>query len=50
MPIDIELPHNGWLPRPHQAGLWRYLQGGGNCDGFVFGPPLQFQMICPLSF
>src|SRR6187200_3496169 len=29
MPIDIELPHNGWLPRPHQAGLWRYLQGGG---------------------
>jgi phage terminase large subunit len=29
MPIDIELPYNGWLPRPHQAGLWRYLQGGG---------------------
>src|SRR6188768_3126543 len=29
MPIDIELPHNGWLPRAHQAGLWRYLQAGG---------------------
>jgi phage terminase large subunit len=27
--IDIVLPHDGWLPRPHQLRLWRYLQGGG---------------------
>jgi phage terminase large subunit len=26
---DIELPHNGWMPRPHQLPLWRHLQGGG---------------------
>jgi hypothetical protein len=24
-----ELPHNGWLPRDHQDGLWNYLQDGG---------------------
>ena len=27
--IDIALPHNGWLPRPHQMKLWQHLQGGG---------------------
>jgi hypothetical protein len=27
--IDIELPHNGWMPRPHQMALWQYLQAGG---------------------
>jgi hypothetical protein len=27
--MDILLPHNGWLPRPHQMALWQYLQGGG---------------------
>jgi hypothetical protein len=27
--IDIELPHNGWMPRPHQMALWEYLQAGG---------------------
>jgi len=25
----IELPHNGWEPRPHQDALWNYLQSGG---------------------
>lgn len=28
--MKIELPHNGWLPRPHQMALWKYLQGGGD--------------------
>jgi len=25
----IELPHNRWLPRPHQLALWDHLQAGG---------------------
>jgi phage terminase large subunit len=25
----IALPHNGWLPRAHQAALWSYLEHGG---------------------
>ena len=25
----IRLPHNGWCPRPHQFGLWNYLERGG---------------------
>lgn len=29
MTTDITIPHNGWLPRPHQLPLWKYLQGGG---------------------
>lgn len=34
MPLDatartIELPANGWMPRPDQMPLWRYLQNGG---------------------
>jgi hypothetical protein len=29
MPAAIFLPHNGWLPRPHQQKLWRYLRTGG---------------------
>lgn len=24
--MDLALPHNGWLPRQHQMGLWRYLR------------------------
>jgi hypothetical protein len=27
--LDVNLPHGGWLPRPHQMALWQYLQGGG---------------------
>jgi hypothetical protein len=27
--MDIELPHNGWHPRPYQEKLWRYLEDGG---------------------
>lgn len=27
--VDVDLPHNGWRPRPHQNGLWRYLMSGG---------------------
>ena len=27
--LDLQLPHNGWRPRPHQVKLWRYLQRGG---------------------
>jgi phage terminase large subunit len=27
--IDIQLPHNNWLPRAHQVHLWRHLQAGG---------------------
>jgi len=27
--IDVELPHNGWLPRHHQRNLWGYLENGG---------------------
>ena len=27
--IKLRLPHNEWTPRPHQIGLWRYLQDGG---------------------
>lgn len=27
--MKIELPHNGWLPRPHQMRLWKHLQDGG---------------------
>jgi phage terminase large subunit len=26
---DIQVPHNGWLPRWHQTRLWRYLEDGG---------------------
>ena len=26
MGADINLPHNGWLARPHQIPLWQYLQ------------------------
>lgn len=29
MTIDISLPANGWMPRPHQMRLWEHLQGGG---------------------
>jgi phage terminase large subunit len=28
--IDISLPHNGWLPRPHQMKFWTHLQAGGD--------------------
>ena len=27
--VDISIPANGWLPRPHQEKLWHYLEGGG---------------------
>jgi phage terminase large subunit len=27
--VQIELPANGWTPRPHQVKLWKYLEGGG---------------------
>lgn len=27
--LEINLPHNGWLPRRHQLKLWNYLQRGG---------------------
>lgn len=27
--IKIPIPHNGWLPRPHQQKLWEFLQAGG---------------------
>jgi phage terminase large subunit len=27
--LDITLPHNKWLPRPHQEKLWNYLVDGG---------------------
>ena len=27
--LDITVPYNGWLPRPHQQKLWNYLQSGG---------------------
>lgn len=26
---ELELPHNGWRPRKHQAKLWSHLQRGG---------------------
>lgn len=26
---EITLPNNGWRPRPHQMGLWSYLERGG---------------------
>jgi hypothetical protein len=29
MTIKIDLPHNGWNPRPHQMALWNYLNNGG---------------------
>lgn len=29
MPRQIELPANGWRPRPDQKRLWNYLEGGG---------------------
>jgi len=29
MSIDIQLPHNGWMARPHQTALWQYLQHDG---------------------
>ena len=25
----IDVPYNGWKPRPHQKNLWRYLANGG---------------------
>jgi phage terminase large subunit len=28
--MDIQLPHNGWLPRSHQMRLWQHLQAGGD--------------------
>ena len=27
--IKIDVPYNGWRPRPHQIKLWEYLQRGG---------------------
>jgi hypothetical protein len=27
--MDLALPHNDWLPRKHQMGLWRYLREDG---------------------
>ncbi|HEX3412868.1 MAG TPA: hypothetical protein VHT00_14205 [Stellaceae bacterium] len=27
--MEVKLPHNGWLPRPHQMALWQHLQAGG---------------------
>ncbi len=27
--VDIDIPFNGWKPRPHQARLWSYLARGG---------------------
>jgi phage terminase large subunit len=27
--IQIDVPFNGWHPRPHQRKLWRYLANGG---------------------
>ena len=27
--MKVELPHNNWEPRSHQANLWEYLQAGG---------------------
>lgn len=27
--MKIELPHNGWKPRPYQQHLWNYLNNGG---------------------
>lgn len=27
--MKIQIPHNDWGPRPHQADLWEYLQAGG---------------------
>ena len=26
---DIDVPYNGWRPRPHQNALWQYLMRGG---------------------
>ena len=26
---DIDVPYNGWRPRPHQDRLWQYLARGG---------------------
>ena len=27
--IKIDVPYNGWRPRPHQKNLWKYLMQGG---------------------
>ena len=27
--MDMDMPHNGWTPRPHQIELWKYLDQGG---------------------
>jgi hypothetical protein len=27
--LNVGVPHNGWLPRPHQKALWNYLMKGG---------------------
>ena len=27
--ISVELPYNGWTPRPHQIELWKHLRAGG---------------------
>ena len=27
--VSLKVPHNGWLPRPHQNKLWEFLQAGG---------------------
>src|SRR6187397_3697414 len=27
--VNIDVPYNGWRPRPHQARLWKYLARGG---------------------
>lgn len=27
--MKIQLPHNGWRPRPYQRKLWSYLENGG---------------------
>lgn len=29
MALEVDLPANGWSPRPYQLPAWRYLQGGG---------------------
>jgi phage terminase large subunit len=35
-PLKIRLPHSGWHPRPHQLGLWGFLENSGKRASVVW--------------
>jgi hypothetical protein len=44
--MDLALPHNGWLPRKHQIGLWRHLREAAASVRLRFGTGAPADEIC----